>query len=154
MRYNIIESIDINEDKAIVEIIRKEKDKKTVIDKQDMTELLQANGKIQFYSLIIKQVLSNSVTFSQNGNQTVRKLKKVYDHLLLDEKYKNKKENVNKILSNIYKFKDVNKERIKYERQLDKAYNDLNNYIISEVLHTIYPELKVITFKIRWRTQK
>ena len=145
MRYNIIESIDINEDKAIVEIIRKEKDKETVIDKQDMTELLQANGEIQFYSLIIKQVLSNSVTFSQNGNQTVRKLKKVYDHLLLDEKYKNKKENVNKILSNIYKFKDVNKERIKYERQLDKAYNDLNNYIISEVLHTIYPELKVIT---------
>ena len=47
MRYNIIESIDINEDKAIVEIIRKEKDKKTVIDKQDMTELLQANGEIR-----------------------------------------------------------------------------------------------------------
>lgn len=145
MRYNIIENIDINDGKAIVEIIRKEENKKSVIDKQDMTELLQINGEIQFYSLIVKQVLSNSVAFSENGNQTVKKLKKVSDHLLSDEKYKEKKENVYKILRNIYQFKDINRERKKYEIQLDKAYDDLNNYIAFKVMNTIYPELKFIT---------
>ena len=144
MRNNIIENIEIKDGKAIVEIIRKE-DKKSTIDKIDMTEILQINGEIQFYSHIIKQVLSNSVTFSENGNQTVKKLNKVYNHLLSDEKYKQKKENIAQILRNIYKFKDINKDRKKYEIQLDKAYNDLNNYIAFDIMHTIYPELKVIT---------
>lgn len=143
MNYNIIESIEINEGKAIVDIIRKKENQESIIDKQDMTELLQVNGKIRFFSLIVKEVLTNAVTFSEKGNQTVRQLKYVTDNLIEDELYKEKRENINELLRNIYRFKELDRERTKYEKQLDKAYNDLNNYIDIKVKETIYAELKI-----------
>lgn len=143
MNYNIIESIEINEGKAIVDIIRKKENQECIIDKQDMTELLQVNGEIRFFSLIVKEGLTKAVTFSEKGNQTVRQLKYVTDNLIEDELYKEKRENINRLLRNIYRFKELNRERTKYEKQLDKAYNDLNTYIDIKVKETIYAELKI-----------
>ena len=48
MRYNIIENIELEDGRAIVDIIRKNENQKCSIDRQDMTELLQANGEIGF----------------------------------------------------------------------------------------------------------
>ena len=121
MRYNIIENIELKDGKAFVDIIRKNENQKCSIDRQDMTELLQTNGEIGFYMLIIKEVLTGAVTLSDNGNITVKKLKNVSDNLLIDENYKEKREIINKTLKNIFKFKDNNKMRTTYEKQLDKA---------------------------------
>lgn len=142
MRYNIIENIELKDSKAIVDIIRKNENQKCSIDRQDMTELLQANGEIGFYMLIIKEVLTGAVTLSDNGNITVKKLKNVSDNLLIDENYKEKREIINKTLKNIFKFKDNNKMRTTYEKQLDKAYDDLNNYISFNVMYEFEDEYK------------
>lgn len=143
MNYNIIESIEINEGKAIVDIIRKKENQECIIDKQDMTELLQVNGEIRFFSLIVKEALTKAVEFSSNGNQTVKQLKYVTDNLSKDKKYKEKRENISRLLRNIYRFQDMNKERKTNEKQLDKAYDDLNTYIDIKVKETIYAELKI-----------
>lgn len=142
MRYNIIENIELKDGKAIVDIIRKNENQKYSIDRQDMTELLQANGEIGFYMLIIKEVLTGAVTLSDNGNITVKKLKNVSDNLLVDENYKEKREIINKTLKNIFKFKDNNKMRTTYEKQLDKAYDELNNYISFNVMYEFEDEYK------------
>lgn len=142
MRYNIIENIELKDGKAFVDIIRKNENQKCSIDRQDMTELLQANGEIGFYMLIIKEVLTGAVTLSDNGNITVKKLKNVSDNLLIDENYKEKREIINKTLKNIFKFKDNNKMRTTYEKQLDKAYDDLNNYISFNVMYEFENEYK------------
>lgn len=142
MRYNIIKNIELKDSKAIVDIIRKNENQKCSIDRQDMTELLQANGEIGFYMLIIKEVLTGAVTLSDNGNITVKKLKNVSDNLLIDENYKEKREIINKTLKNIFKFKDNNKMRTTYEKQLDKAYDDLNNYISFNVMYEFEDEYK------------
>ena len=142
MRYNIIENIELKDGKAFVDIIRKNENQKCSIDRQDMTELLQTNGEIGFYMLIIKEVLTGAVTLSDNGNITVKKLKNVSDNLLIDENYKEKREIINKTLKNIFKFKDNNKMRTTYEKQLDKAYDDLNNYISFNVMYEFENEYK------------
>ena len=142
MRYNIIENIELKNGKAIVDIIRKNENQKCFIDRLDMTELLQANGEIGFYMLTIKEVLTGAVIFSDNGNITVKKLKNVSDNLLIDENYKGKREIINKTLKNIFKFKDNNKIKTTYEKQLDKAYDDLNKYISFNVMYEFEDEYK------------
>ena len=89
MRDNVIENIELKEGKVLVEILRKKQNEDSFIDKSDMTELLQANGEIGFYMLTIKEVLTGAVTFSDDGNKTVKKLKNITDNLLIDEKYNN-----------------------------------------------------------------
>lgn len=121
MNYNIIESIEINEGKAIVDIIRKKENEEPVIDKLDMTESLQTNGEIKFYLNMINVVLAGAFTFADNGNKTVKQLKYVTDNLLIDEKYKEKREKIN------------------------QANDELNNYMSIKVMDAIYPELKIIT---------
>lgn len=134
MRYNIIENIELEDGRAIVDIIRKNENQKCSIDRQDMTELLQANGEIGFYMLIIKEALTGAVTFSDNGNIIVKKLKNISDNLLIDEKYKEKKEKINQILRNIFNYQDNKEMRTKYEKQLDGEYDNLNNYISFNVM--------------------
>ena len=134
MRYNIIENIELEDGRAIVDIIRKNENQKCSIDRQDMTELLQANGEIGFYMLIIKEALTGAVTFSDNGNIIVKKLKNISDNLLIDEKYKEKREKINQILRNIFNYQDNKKMRTKYEKQLDREYDNLNNYISFNVM--------------------
>lgn len=134
MRYNIIENIELEDGRAIVDIIRKNENQKCSIDRQDMTELLQANGKIGFYMLIIKEALTGAVTFSDNGNIIVKKLKNISDNLLIDEKYKEKREKINQILRNIFNYQDNKEMRTKYEKQLDREYDNLNNYISFNVM--------------------
>lgn len=142
MRYNIIENIELEDGRAIVDIIRKSENQKCSIDRQDMTELLQANGEIGFYMLIIKEALTGAVTFSDNGNIIVKKLKNISDNLLIDEKYKEKRERINKTLKNIFNFQDNKQMRATYEKQLDKAYDDLNNYISFNVMYEFEDEYK------------
>ncbi len=134
MRYNIIENIELEDGRAIVDIIRKNENQKCSIDRQDMTELLQANGEIWFYMLIIKEALTGAVTFSDNGNIIVKKLKNISDNLLIDEKYKEKREKINQILRNIFNYQDNKEMRTKYEKQLDREYDNLNNYISFNVM--------------------
>mgnify|MGYP004636271581 FL=1 len=134
MRYNIIENIELEDGRAIVDIIRKNENQKCSIDRQDMTELLQANGEIGFYMLIIKEALTGAVTFSDNGNLIVKKLKNISDNLLIDEKYKEKIEKINQILRNIFNYQDNKEMRTKYEKQLDREYDNLNNYISFNVM--------------------
>ena len=134
MRYNIIENIELEDCRAIVDIIRKNENQKCSIDRQDMTELLQANGEIGFYMLIIKEALTGAVTFSDNGNIIVKKLKNISDNLLIDEKYKEKREKINQILRNIFNYQDNKEMRTKYEKQLDREYDNLNNYISFNVM--------------------
>lgn len=134
MRYNIIENIELEDGRAIVDIIRKNENQKCSIDRQDMTELLQANGEIGFYMLIIKEALTGAVTFSDNGNIIVKKLKNISDNLLIDEKYKEKREKINQILRNIFNYQDNKEMRTKYEKQLDREYDNLNNYISFNVM--------------------
>ena len=134
MRYNIIENIELEDGRAIADIIRKNENQKCSIDRQDMTELLQANGEIGFYMLIIKEALTGAVTFSDNGNIIVKKLKNISDNLLIDEKYKEKREKINQILRNIFNYQDNKEMRTKYEKQLDREYDNLNNYISFNVL--------------------
>lgn len=134
MRYNIIENIELEDGRAIVDIIRKNENQKCSIDRQDMTELLQTNGEIGFYMLIIKEALTGAVTFSDNGNIIVKKLKNITDNLLIDEKYKEKREKINQILRNIFNYQDNKEMRTKYEKQLDREYDNLNNYISFNVM--------------------
>lgn len=134
MRYNIIENIELEDGRAIVDIIRKNENQKCSIDRQDMTELLQTNGEIGFYMLIIKEALTGAVTFSDNGNIIVKKLKNISDNLLIDEKYKEKREKINQILRNIFNYQDNKEMRTKYEKQLDREYDNLNNYISFNVM--------------------
>ena len=134
MRYNIIENIELEDGRAIVDIIRKNENQKCSIDRQDMTELLQANGEIGFYMLIIKEALTGAVTFSDNGNIIVKKLKNISDNLLIDEKYKEKREKINQILRNNFNYQDNKEMRTKYEKQLDREYDNLNNYISFNVM--------------------
>ena len=84
--------------------------------------------------LTIKEVLTGAVTFSDNGNVTVKKLKNVCDNLLIDEKYKEKREKINQILRNIFNYQDNKEMRTKYEKQLDREYDNLNNYISFNVM--------------------
>lgn len=140
---NIIENIEINDGKLTIDIKRKKDE--CVIDKLYMTEVLKVNGEISLYLNIIKEVLDGAVTFSDNGNMTVKKLKKVSDNLIVDEKYIEKREKINDILKYMFYHQDNNKKRIMYEKKLDKSYDDLNNYISIKIMDTIYPELKIIT---------
>ncbi len=143
MSYNIIESIEKDEDKAFMNITRKNDLQEYATNKEDITELFQANGEINLYVLIIKEVLTKAVIFSNNGNQTVKQLKCVADNLLIDEKYKEKRENINGVLRNIYRFQDNKQKRKIYEEQLDIAYDDLNNYIVVKIKEAIYPGLQI-----------
>ena len=129
-----VENIELEDGRAIVDIIRKNENQKCSIDRQDMTELLQANGEIGFYMLIIKEALTGAVTFSDNENIIVKKLKNISDNLLIDEKYKEKREKINQILRNIFNYQDNKEMRTKYEKQLDREYDNLNNYISFNVM--------------------
>lgn len=134
MKCNIIENIEVKDGKAFADIISNHKSNNGYINRQDLSELLRVNGEIGLYMMIIKIVLSGGVTFSDNGNITVRKLKRVTDSLITDNQYKEKRESINTTIKNNLKNQDKDKTSIEDEQRLDKQYNDLDNYISFNIL--------------------
>lgn len=107
-----------------------------------LTKLLENNGTIAIYKLLIELSLEGSVHFSVPGNKIVNQLNQISNSLYNDEFYKKIKNKVDELENKIWKCEDE-KEKENIREELSSKRQILEKYVDQYVRSCINKKIKI-----------
>lgn len=144
MSYEIVKSVTIKDGKVYT---RQESNNVYPKDfcsceNPGLTKMLENNGTIAIYKLLIELSLDGSVRFSVPGNKIVNQLNQISNTISNDKHYRNIKNEVFELENKSWSCKD-SQEKEKINKELDVKRQILKNYIDQYVRSCFFKKIKI-----------
>lgn len=147
MSYEIIKSITFKDGRVFSRMSSNNVYPKDFTSEENpgLTKMYNEKGLMYLYVSLVESGLNGNLHFQKSGNKLVRQLEVITDSLFEDKKYRNLKNETDKLEYKLWDFKEETEEKTQCKKEYDENRGKLHNYVDMRVREFFYPKLKITT---------